>query len=58
VGATALSREDARYLGAAEGESALRVEGATRSADGVLFEYSVAVSPGDRFRFEIEVASP
>jgi GntR family transcriptional regulator len=58
IDATALSREDARLLGAAEGEPALRVEGGTRSADGVLFEYSVAVSPGDRFRFEIEVASP
>jgi GntR family transcriptional regulator len=58
IDATALSREDARLLGAAEGEPALRVEGGTRSAEGVVFEYSVAVSPGDRFRFEIEVASP
>jgi GntR family transcriptional regulator len=58
IDATSLSREDARYLGAAEGEPALRVEGRTRSAEGVLFEYSVAVSPGDRFRFEIGVASP
>jgi GntR family transcriptional regulator len=58
IDATALSREDARYLGVAEGEPALRVEGATRSADGVLFEYSVAISPGDRYRFEIAVASP
>jgi GntR family transcriptional regulator len=58
IDAMALSREDARYLGAAEGEPALRVEGATRSAEGMLFEYSVAVSPGGRFRFEIAVASP
>jgi GntR family transcriptional regulator len=57
IDATALSWEDACHLGAAEGEPALRVEGATRSAEGVLFEYSVAVSPGDRFRFEIGVAS-
>jgi GntR family transcriptional regulator len=58
IGAMALSQEDARYLGAAEGEPALRVEGATRSAEGVLFEYSVAVSPGNRFRFDIGFASP
>lgn len=57
IDATALSPEDARYLGAAAGEPALRVECATRSADGVLFECSVAVSPGDRFRFQIAVVS-
>lgn len=57
IGAMALSQEDALYLGAAEGEPALRVEGATRSAEGVLFEYSVAVSPGDRFRFDIGFAA-
>jgi GntR family transcriptional regulator len=58
IDATALSREDARHLGAAEGEPALRVESVTRSAQGVLFEHSVSVSPGDRFTFEIGVASP
>jgi len=57
VDAAALSPEDAGHLGAVEGEPTLRVESVTRSADGVLFEYSVAVSPGDSFKFEIGVAS-
>jgi len=58
IEATALSREDAGHLHAAEGEPALRVEGVTRSAGGVPFEHSVAVSPGHSLRFEIEVTPP
>jgi GntR family transcriptional regulator len=58
IDATALSDEDARHLGAPQGQPALRIESVTRSAEGVLFEYYVAIYRGDSFRFELEVSSP
>ena len=58
IDATALSTEDARHLNAPQGQPALRVESVTRSADGVLFEYYVAIYRGDIFKFELEVTSP
>jgi GntR family transcriptional regulator len=58
IDATALSAEDARHLGAPAGQPALRIESVTRSAEGVLFEYYVAVYRGDSFKFELEVSSP
>jgi GntR family transcriptional regulator len=58
IDATALSDEDARHLGAPEGQPALRIESVTRSDLGVLFEYYVAIYRGDSFKFELEVSSP
>jgi len=58
IDATALSSEDATYLGAPEGQPALRIESVTRSDLGVLFEYYVAIYRGDSFKFELEVSSP
>ena len=58
IDATALSREDAEYLGAPEGQPALRIESVTRSDLGVVFEYYVAIYRGDSFKFELEVSSP
>jgi GntR family transcriptional regulator len=58
IDATALSSEDAAYLGAPEGQPALRIESVTRSDLGVLFEYYVAIYRGDSFKFELEVSSP
>jgi GntR family transcriptional regulator len=58
IDATALSGEDAGYLGAPEGQPALRIESVTRSDLGVLFEYYVAIYRGDSFKFELEVSSP
>lgn len=58
IDATALSDEDARHLGAPEGQPALRIESVTRSAEGVLFEYYVAIYRGDSFKFELDVSSP
>jgi DNA-binding GntR family transcriptional regulator len=36
----------------------LRIEGITRSSEGVLFEYYVAIYRGETFKFELEVTSP
>ncbi|HTV99122.1 MAG TPA: GntR family transcriptional regulator [Streptosporangiaceae bacterium] len=58
IDATALSTQDAEYLGAPEGQPALRIESVTRSDLGVLFEYYVALYRGDSFKFELEVSSP
>jgi GntR family transcriptional regulator len=58
IDAAALSAEDARHLNAPAGQPALRIESVTRSAEGVLFEYYVAVYRGDSFKFELEVSSP
>jgi GntR family transcriptional regulator len=57
IDATSLSSEDAGYLGALEGQPALRIESVTRSDLGVLFEYYVAIYRGDSFKFELEVSS-
>jgi GntR family transcriptional regulator len=58
IDATALSAEDAKHLRVQAGLPALRVESVTRNADGVLFEYYVAIYRGDNFKFELEVTSP
>ena len=58
IDATALTAEDAKHLRVQTGLPALRVESVTRSADGVLFEYYVAIYRGDNFKFELEVTSP
>jgi GntR family transcriptional regulator len=58
IDATALNSDDAHHLGAPEGQPALRIESLTRTADGVLFEYYVAIYRGDSFTFELEVSSP
>ena len=58
IDATALSSEDAHHLQATEGLPALRIESVTRSSEGVLFEYYVAVYRGHSFRFELDVISP
>jgi len=58
IDATALNSEDAHHLRAPVGHPALRIESITRSAEGVLFEYYVAVYRGDTFKFELEVTSP
>ncbi len=58
IDATALSSEDAHHLRAPAGQPALRIESITRSAEGVLFEYYVAIYRGDTFKFELEVTSP
>lgn len=58
IDAIALNSEDARHLGAPAGQPALRIESITRSADGMVFEYYVAIYRGDRFKFELDVESP
>jgi GntR family transcriptional regulator len=58
IDATALSSEDARHLRAPPGQPALRIESVTRSAEGVLFEYYVAIYRGDSFKFELDVIAP
>jgi GntR family transcriptional regulator len=58
IDATALSSEDAHHLRAPVGHPALRIESITRSAEGVLFEYYIAIYRGDTFKFELEVTSP
>ena len=58
IDATALSDEDAGHLGAPAGQPALRIESVTRSAEGVQFEYYVAIYRGDSFKFELDVSSP
>ena len=58
IDATALSSEDAHHLRAPAGQPALRIESITRSSEGVLFEYYVAIYRGDTFKFEFEVTSP
>lgn len=58
IDATALNSEDAHHLRAEAGQPALRIESVTRSAEGVLFEYYVAIYRGDTFKFELEVTSP
>jgi GntR family transcriptional regulator len=58
IEATALSSEDARHLHAPQGQPALRIESVTRSAEGVLFEYYVAIYRGDSFKFELDVTAP
>jgi GntR family transcriptional regulator len=58
IDAIALSNEDAHHLRAPVGQPALRIESVTRSAEGVVFEYYVAIYRGDTFRFEFEVTSP
>lgn len=58
IDATALSSEDAHHLRAPVGQPALRIESITRSGEGVVFEYYVAIYRGDTFRFEFDVTSP
>jgi len=58
IDATALSAEDAHHLRAPAGQPALRIESITRSSEGMLFEYYVAIYRGDTFKFELEVTSP
>ena len=58
IDATALSSEDAHYLQSTEGLPALRIESVTRSSEGVVFEYYVAVYRGHSFKFELDVSSP
>jgi GntR family transcriptional regulator len=58
IDATALTSEDAHHLRAPVGHPALRIESITRSAEGVLFEYYIAIYRGDTFKFELEVTSP
>jgi GntR family transcriptional regulator len=58
IDATALSSEDAHHLRAEAGQPALRIESITRSEQGALFEYYVAIYRGDTFKFELEVTSP
>jgi GntR family transcriptional regulator len=58
IDAIALSSEDAHHLRAPVGQPALRIESVTRSAEGAVFEYYVAIYRGDTFRFELEVTSP
>jgi DNA-binding GntR family transcriptional regulator len=36
----------------------LRIDSITRSSEGVLFEYYVAIYRGDTFKFELEVTLP
>jgi GntR family transcriptional regulator len=58
IEAAVLSAEDARHLGAPPGLPALRIESVTRTAEGTVFEYYSAIYAGDRFKFELEIASP
>jgi len=58
IDATALSGEDAHYLQATEGLPALRIESVTRTSEGVVFEYYVAIYRGHSFKFELDVTSP
>jgi GntR family transcriptional regulator len=58
IDAIALNTEDAHELRAPVGQPALRIESVTRSAEGAVFEYYVAIYRGDAFRFEFEVTSP
>jgi GntR family transcriptional regulator len=58
IDATALSSVDAHYLQATEGLPALRIESVTRSVEGTVFEYYVAIYRGHSFKFELEVTSP
>lgn len=58
IDATALNTEDAHHLRAEVGQPALRIESVTRSEQGVLFEYYIAIYRGDTFKFELEVTSP
>ncbi|MGO9583393.1 MAG: GntR family transcriptional regulator [Acidimicrobiales bacterium] len=58
IDATALSGEDAHYLQATEGLPALRIESVTRTSEGIVFEYYVAIYRGHSFKFELDVISP
>jgi GntR family transcriptional regulator len=58
IEAIALSSEDAHHLRAPVGQPALRIESTTRSAEGVVFEYYVAIYRGDTFKFEFDITSP
>jgi GntR family transcriptional regulator len=58
IDAVALSSEDAHHMRAPAGQPALRIESVTRSADGMVFEYYVAIYRGDTFKFELDVTSP
>lgn len=58
IDAMGLSSEDAHHLRAPAGQPALRIESTTRSADGMVFEYYVAIYRGDTFKFELDVTSP
>jgi GntR family transcriptional regulator len=58
IDAIGLSDEDAHHLRAPAGQPGLRIESTTRTADGMVFEYYVAIYRGDTFKFELDVTSP
>jgi len=47
-----------RVSGRAPGLPALRIESASRTADGIVFEFFSVIYRGESFKFELEIVSP